>query len=104
LYTADYGYDANAELVINGHDHNYERFAPQDPSGHADAARGIREFVVGTGGKNTRPMGATKPNSKTRNAYTFGILKLTLHPTGYEWEFIPVSGKTFRDSGSGKCH
>jgi len=98
-------YAAHADLVINGHDHDYERFAPQDPDGHADAARGIREFVVGTGGKNShRELGAPKPNSEARQGDTFGVLKLTLGATGYDWEFVPEAGKAFADSGSGACH
>jgi acid phosphatase type 7 len=98
-------YAAGADLVINGHDHDYERFAPQDPDGHADATRGIREFVVGTGGKSThRSFGTPQPNSEARNAHTFGVLKLTLHATSYEWQFVPEAGKTFTDSGSGACH
>jgi len=97
-------YDANAEVVVNGHDHNYERFAPQNPDGGSDAARGIREFVVGTGGKNHRPMAASKPNSESRNADTFGVLKLTLRAGAYDWQFIPEAGKSFTDSGTAKCH
>ncbi|HXC48998.1 MAG TPA: metallophosphoesterase [Candidatus Sulfotelmatobacter sp.] len=97
-------YDFNAELVLNGHDHDYERFAPQDPNGNADPKRGIREFVVGTGGKNHREFGIHKSNSEVRNNDTFGVLKLTLKATGYDWKFIPVVGKRFTDSGSGSCH
>lgn len=97
-------YDANADVVVTGHDHDYERFAPQNADGLADPARGIREFVVGTGGKNQRPFGAIDANSEARNADAFGVLKLTLHPDSYDWQFIPVAGKTFVDSGSGKCH
>jgi hypothetical protein len=97
-------YDANAEIVINGHDHNYERFAPQDPDGRSDAARGVREFVVGTGGKNHRPIVLAKPNSESRNADAYGVLKLTLRSGAYDWQFIPEAGKNFADSGSGKCH
>ena len=98
-------YGAGAEVVINGHDHDYERFAPQDPAGHLDPKRGIREFVVGTGGKNShRQMGAVQPNSEARNDDTFGVLKLTLHAHGYGWKFVPEAGKTFTDSGSGICH
>jgi hypothetical protein len=97
-------YDANAELILNGHDHDFERFAPQDPNGNADPKRGIREFVVGTGGKNHREFGIHKANSEVRNNDAFGVLKLTLKPTGYEWKFIPEAGKTFTDSGSGSCH
>jgi acid phosphatase type 7 len=97
-------YEANADLIINGHDHDYERFAPQTPDGAADPARGIREFVAGTGGKNHRPFGEPKPNSEVRDATAFGVLKLTLNPGGYDWQFIPEAGKTFTDSGSGNCH
>jgi len=97
-------YDANADVIIGGHDHDYERFAPQSPDGVADAARGIREFVVGTGGKNQRPFGAIDANSESRSADTFGVLKLTLRSDGYDWLFVPQAGKTFTDSGSGKCH
>lgn len=97
-------YDYNADLVLNGHDHDYERFAPQDPNGKADAKRGIREFVVGTGGKNHREFGLTKPNSEVRDNTAFGVLKLTLKPTSYDWQFLPEAGKSFSDSGSGSCH
>jgi hypothetical protein len=98
-------YHAGADVVLNGHDHDYERFAPQDPEGHRDPAHGLREFVVGSGGKNShRTMGGAKANSEVRNDDTFGVLKLTLHATGYEWEFVPEAGKTFTDLGSGSCH
>ena len=97
-------YDANADVIIGGHDHDYERFAPQSPEGVADESRGIREFVVGTGGKNQRPFGVIDTNSESRSADTFGVLKLTLHPGGYDWLFVPQAGKMFTDSGSGKCH
>jgi len=98
-------YHAGADIVINGHDHNYERFAPQDPDGKADVQHGIREFVVGSGGKNShRPVGPAKPNSEVRNGDTFGVLKLTLHAKSYDWDFVPEEGKTFKDSGSGTCH
>jgi acid phosphatase type 7 len=97
-------YDANADVILNGHDHDYERFAPQDPNGRADSARGIREFVVGTGGKNHRPFTEPHANSEVRNADAFGVLKLTLSANGYDWQFIPEAGKTFTDSGTGTCH
>ncbi len=95
---------ANADVVVNGHDHDYERFAPQTPDGAADASRGIREFVVGTGGKGHRPFGAPRANSEVRDTAAFGVLKLTLLPGRYEWEFVPEEGKSFKDSGSGNCH
>jgi acid phosphatase type 7 len=97
-------YNNRADVVINGHDHSYERFAPQRPDGTRATARGIREFVVGTGGTSLRPFSNIKPNSQVRNASTHGILKLTLHSTSYEWRFVPVAGKTFTDSGSKSCH
>jgi hypothetical protein len=97
-------YEANADVLVNGHDHDYERFAPQTPDGAADAKRGIREFVVGTGGKNHRPFAEPKPNSELRDATAFGVLKLTLKPGSYDWQFIPEAGKSFTDSGTGACH
>jgi hypothetical protein len=97
-------YEAHADVVVNGHDHDYERFAPQNPAGEADGAHGIREFVVGTGGKSHRPFAAPHPNSEVRNADTFGVLKLALRAGAYDWQFIPEAGKTFTDSGSGSCH
>lgn len=98
-------YNARATIVLNGHDHDYERFAPQDPDGRADPARGIREFVVGTGGNHERTFAAWQdPNSEVRMTGMFGVLKLTLHAHGYNWEFIPEAGKSFHDSGYDNCH
>lgn len=98
-------YAAGADIVIGGHDHDYERFAPQDPDGHLDPKRGLVEFVVGTGGKNShRTFSTTKPNSEIHQADTFGVLKLTLHASSYDWQFVPEAGKNFRDSGTGSCH
>lgn len=97
-------YEAHADVILNGHDHDYERFAPQDSSGRLDRARGIREFVIGTGGKNHRPFGKPEEASEVRDTTAFGVLKLTLKPKGYDWEFIPEQGKTFTDSGSDSCH
>ncbi len=96
-------YAAEADVVVNGHDHDYERFAPQDPDGREDRDRGIREFVVGTGGKELRPFKDPKPNSELRAAVTHGVLKLVLHPDSYDWTFIPTGGD-FSDAGSGPCH
>ena len=97
-------YAANADVVLNGHDHDYERFAPQNPSGGADSTRGIREFVVGTGGSGLSSFSTIKPNSQVRNSDTSGVLKLTLNPTSYDWKFVPVAGKSFTDSGTTNCH
>lgn len=96
-------YAAHAALFLVGHEHSYERFAPQDPDGHADPANGIREIVIGTGGRSHDPLGFSIPNSEVRNASTYGVLKLTLTPGHYSWQFIPVEGETFTDSGSGEC-
>lgn len=92
-----------AEFVMSGHDHIYERFAPQDADGRLDLARGLRSFVVGTGGYELYDMGARPANSEVRDNQTWGVLRLTLHPTGYDWEFVPVAGRSFRDSGSAAC-
>jgi len=97
-------YDANADLIVSGHDHTYERFAPQTPTGALDAARGIRELVVGTGGADFYQFPTIRANSEVRNNTTHGVIKLTLHPTGYDWEFVPVAGQTFTDAGSESCH
>ncbi len=97
-------YQARADVVVSGHDHDYERFAPQTPDGVADPKTGIREFVVGTGGKNHRPFRAPHANSEVRDATSFGVLALTLRPGAYDWKFIPEPGKTFTDAGSGSCH
>lgn len=97
-------YEAGAEIVISGHDHHYERFMPLDPRGKPDPERGIRQFVVGTGGVNYRLFGAILPESEVRHTGTFGVLKLELSPDSYTWEFLPVEGETFTDSGSASCH
>lgn len=97
-------YAANADVVLSAHDHIYERFARQTPNGTFNTARGIREFVVGTGGKNHGGIGRIKANSQVRNTSTFGVLKLTLNATSYSWKFVPVAGKTFTDSGTTSCH
>jgi acid phosphatase type 7 len=93
----------NVDLVVNGHDHLYERFAPQDVDGRADFERGIRQFVVGTGGRAVSRVRAVRPNSEIQGA-DLGVLALKLRPNSYRWEFVPVAGATFRDSGTGSCH
>ena len=96
-------YDAGADVVLSGHDHLYERFAPQDPSGAADPARGIRQFTVGTGGESFYNFRRVLPTSEVRHTGTPGVLKLTLYPASYDWEFVPVAGATFTDAGSDAC-
>ena len=95
-------FSADADVIINGHHHNYERFALQNPSGTATSA-GIREFVVGTGGEDLESFGPTAANSQFRDSQDFGILLLTLHPGSYDWSFERQNG-TVVDSGSGQCH
>jgi hypothetical protein len=97
-------YEHGAELILAGHDHDYERFAPQTPAGVADSVYGIRQIVVGTGGAALRGFGTPRANSEVRQSTTHGVLKLVLRSTGYDWQFLPVSGKTFTDAGSGSCH
>lgn len=92
-----------ADLIVNGHDHDYERFAPQDPSGREERPGGIREIVVGTGGADLRGFRRAAPNSEFRLAGAWGVLRLTLRPANYEWEFLPATG-TVADSGSTPCH
>ena len=96
-------YEFNADVIMGGHDHDYERFAPQTPGAIADNARGIREFVVGTGGKSLYDKGTLRANSQVFYNGTAGVLKLTLYEGGYNWQFVPVSGP-FSDTGSGSCH
>jgi len=96
-------YEADADVVLNGHEHNYERFAPMDASGQPDPL-GLREFVVGTGGRGLYDFGTALATSEVRDSTTYGVLKMTLRTTGYDWEFVPVAGSTFTDSGSTDCH
>ena len=97
-------YDAGADVVLVGHDHNYQRFAPQTAAGDRDDARGIRQFVVGTGGGSHYGFTTAIANTEAFNTDTYGVLKLTLYAQRYVWEFIPVAGGTFRDAGVGTCH
>jgi calcineurin-like phosphoesterase family protein len=95
-------YDLGVDVLINGHDHIYERFAPQDPNGKADPL-GVRQFIVGTGGADLYQRAMTAPNSEAFINNTYGVLKLTLTVGSYQWEFIPTTGSA-RDSGGGTCH
>jgi hypothetical protein len=95
-------YEFGADVVIGGHDHDYERFAPQDPDGKADP-KGIREFVVGTGGGGLYNFRTIKPNSEARSNRSYGVLKLELRSTDYTWEFMVAAGEPFQDSGTGAC-
>jgi acid phosphatase type 7 len=98
-------YNAGAELVISGHDHDYERFAPQNPLGELDPDYGMRQFVVGTGGSWQRTnLGRHISHSQKLIVGVHGVLDLKLHPGSYDWQFIPEPGKTKTDSGSTVCH
>ena len=96
--------DHGADVVVVGHDHLYERFAPQTAAGVPDAAGGIRQFVVGTGGRSLYPFGAPVPNSEVRYNGSAGVLKLALWTKSFSWRSIPVAGDTFSDSGTQSCH
>jgi hypothetical protein len=97
-------YDANAEMILNGHQHDYQRFAPQSPDDQLDRARGLREFVVGTGGVSLYDFTGTAPNIEAQNDESYGALELTLKSDGYDWLFLHAAGAPFSDSGSGSCH
>ena len=96
-------YEGGADLLLTGHDHGYERFAPMDALGNRDGARGVRQFVVGTGGKNHEQRVAPQPNSEVRNVTSFGVLRLDLRPNAYKWQFLNDGGD-FTDSGANACH
>jgi hypothetical protein len=97
-------YASHADIVLNGHDHIYERFAPQTPTGALDPVNGITEFIVGTGGADHTSIATVAANSVVRNASTYGVIKLTLHASSIDWQFVPEAGKTFTDSGTQVCH
>jgi hypothetical protein len=96
---------AGTEFVMSGHDHHYERFAPMNATGERDVAKGMRQFVIGTGGRNLYPIDPNPlPTTELRDNQTYGIMKLSLRKEGYGWEFVPVEGGTFKDSGEERCH
>jgi Ca2+-binding RTX toxin-like protein len=97
-------YEAGADVVLGGDAHDYERFALQDPAGRSDPARGLRQFVVGTGGVFFTGWSTVKPNSEVRQNDTFGVLMLALRAGSYDWQFVPEAGETFKDSGTTPCH
>lgn len=96
--------EAGTDVVLSGHDHDYERFAPLDPAGSPDPVGGIRSFVVGTGGRSHYPILRPLPGSQATNDDTFGVLVLTLGRRGYTWHFVAQAGRTFTDTGSDTCH
>jgi len=96
-------YEAGVDIIINGHTHHYERFGLQDWNGRADRENGFREFIVGTGGASLNKTTTPARNSEVRESTTWGVLKLVLRPGSYHWDFVPVKGRTFTDSGDGNC-
>jgi acid phosphatase type 7 len=96
-------HEAGVDVVVNGHDHDYERFAPQDPKGKADPERGIRQFVVGSGGGGVYSFGKIMENSEVRQNKSYGVIKFTLRPGNYDWEFVTAKGEPFEDTGTGQC-
>lgn len=97
-------YEAGAEVILSGHDHHYERFAPMDPVGRIDRARGIRQFVVGTGGAPSYVLRERVHHSEAVATHVRGVLRLVFHPDAYEWEFVPIAGRRFTDRGRDRCH
>ncbi|MEX1173932.1 MAG: metallophosphoesterase [Chloroflexota bacterium] len=96
-------YAAGVDVVVSGHDHDYERFAPQDPSGREDRQRGLRQFVVGTGGTALRGFPRVAPNSELRAAVAHGVLAFTLRREAFDWQFH-AAGSDFGDRGTAHCH
>ena len=101
LWQALYG--QGVDVVLNGHEHNYERFAPLSPSGDREPRTGIREFVVGTGGAGSYPFGDPIPGSQRRITDVFGVLRMTLQNDGYTWAFVRANGRV-SDNGHHGCH
>jgi hypothetical protein len=98
-------YDARADVVLSGHSHDYERFVKQNNASTGETVYGLRQFVVGTGGSFFTTIPTTRrPYSQVLQNTSFGVLKLTLRPSSYDWQFLPVPGHTFTDSGTGFCH
>ena len=97
-------YAGGVDVVLNGRAYDYERFAPQDPVGQRDLVRGIRQFVVGTGGRHLEGFEKIQRNSEKRTAAAYGVLQLTLRPDRYEWRFVPTTPEGFTDAGAAKCH
>ena len=103
LWQILYGHDA--DVILSGHAHRYERFRPITPGGVPDLQTGIRQFIVGTGGApGEGQTGPDDPNMQRKKLGTPGVLKLNLAAGSYSWKFVPIAGKSFTDSGSDRCH
>ncbi len=97
-------YDGNADVMLSGHDHIYERFAPQNAQGELDQSRGIRQFVIGTGGKSLYPLRKMRPHSEVSAVGVYGVLKMELNPQGYSWQYLAANTDEFQDQGKYSCH
>lgn len=97
-------YDARADVILASHAHGYERFARQTPTGTLNTTRGIRQFIVGTGGDSLERFTSFQSHTQTRNSSTYGVLELRLGAADYGWRFVPVTGGAYTDSGSAPCH
>lgn len=97
-------YDGGAELVLSGHDHLYERFAPQNAQGELDREKGLRQFVIGTGGKSLYPFKTVRPNSEVQAMGVYGVLKMELQPNSYRWQFLAANTTEFDERGEDLCH
>jgi hypothetical protein len=97
-------HERGVDVLLTGHDHTYQRWAPMSPSGTVDAARGVREFVVGTGGRSHYPNVAARPGLEVADDTTSGVLELVLHAGRYDWRFVPIAGRSFTDAGGQACH
>jgi len=97
-------YDKGVELLLVGHSHFYERFRRNDPNQNADPNYGLRQIIVGTGGRNVYGFGTIEPGSEVRDSVAFGVIKMALSSSSYTWDFIPAAGYSFTDHGSESCH
>jgi hypothetical protein len=95
--------EGGVDVVLSGHDHHYERFAPLDARGRPDPVNGMRQFVVGTGGGGVYVIKSAAPHSEVRDNSTYGVLKVGLLAGRYEWTFVAVDGQSFTDAGSSTC-
>jgi acid phosphatase type 7 len=98
-------YEAGVDVILSGHSHHYERFAPLNPAGVVDYSRGIRSFMVGTGGASLAGLQVTRANGRrVMETGTYGVIRLILHSSAFTWDFLPISDRTFADHGTAMCH
>jgi acid phosphatase type 7 len=97
-------YEMGVDVIVSGDAHHYERFSPMNPEGKLDAERGVRQFVVGTGGASHTALAGRWRTTEVRENTTFGITRFFLRDGGYSWRFVPIAGGTFTDTGDWTCH